>query len=109
MGEVQEAGTEEELEDLLVFLRDARGFDFTGYKRSSLGRRIRKRMAAIDVTTYADYRDRLEANADEFGALFNTILINVTSFFRDPDAWTYLQREVVPELLGESGDEAEIR
>ncbi|MGW8380468.1 CheR family methyltransferase [Streptomyces sp. ODS28] len=109
MSEAQQAGTDEELEDLLVFLRDSRGFDFTGYKRSSLGRRIRKRMAAIDVSTYTDYRDRLEANADEFGALFNTILINVTSFFRDPDAWTYLQREVVPELLGEIGDEEEVR
>lgn len=76
--------SDEELEDLLGFLRDARGFDFTGYKRSSLGWRIRKRMADVDTSTYADYRDRLEANADEFGALFNTILINVTSFFRDP-------------------------
>ncbi|MEU6251915.1 CheR family methyltransferase [Streptomyces sp. NPDC047043] len=101
--------TDEELEELLGFLRDARGFDFTGYKRSSLGRRIRKRMADVEVTSYNDYRDLLETNADEFNALFNTILINVTSFFRDPEAWTFLQREVMPELLAQSGSDEEIR
>ncbi|WP_306323508.1 MULTISPECIES: CheR family methyltransferase [unclassified Streptomyces] len=101
--------TDEELEELLRFLRDARGFDFTGYKRSSLGRRIRKRMADIGIDSYAEYRDQLETNADEFGALFNTILINVTSIFRDTDAWTYLQREVIPEILAEHDSEDEIR
>ncbi|WP_344406336.1 CheR family methyltransferase [Streptomyces longisporus] len=101
--------TDEELEELLGFLRDARGFDFTGYKRSSLGRRVRKRMADTQIASYTDYRDRLETNADEFDALFNTILINVTSFFRDPEAWTFLQREVIPELLAQSGTEDEIR
>ncbi|MCD9874271.1 CheR family methyltransferase [Streptomyces guryensis] len=101
--------TDEELEELLGFLRDARGFDFTGYKRSSLGRRIRKRMTDTQITSYTDYRDRLETNAEEFNALFNTILINVTSFFRDPEAWTFLQREVMPELIARSGSEGEIR
>ncbi|MFG2793052.1 CheR family methyltransferase [Streptomyces sp. NPDC048419] len=101
--------TDEELEELLRFLRDARGFDFTGYKRSSLGRRIRKRMADAQVRSYADYQDRLETNADEFDALFNTILINVTSVFRDSDAWIFLQHEVLPELLAPSGGEDEIR
>ncbi|MFD9860271.1 PAS domain S-box protein [Streptomyces alboflavus] len=109
MADVRDAETDEELEDLLGFLRDARGFDFTGYKRSSLGRRIRKRMSDIDVRSYADYRDRLETSADEFSALFNTILINVTSLFRDPDAWTFLQREVVPELLADKEPHEEIR
>ncbi|MCI3931833.1 CheR family methyltransferase [Streptomyces sp. AN091965] len=109
MGATRESETDEELEELLGFLRDARGFDFTGYKRSSLGRRIRKRMADADISSYADYRDLLETNSDEFGVLFNTILINVTSMFRDPDAWTYLQREVLPELLAEAGPEEEIR
>ncbi|MGD6751553.1 CheR family methyltransferase [Streptomyces sp. BH105] len=101
--------TDEELEELLGFLRDARGFDFTGYKRSSLGRRIRKRMGDVGIDSYADYRDQLETNADEFSALFNTILINVTSIFRDAEAWTYLQREVIPEVLAEHGAEDEIR
>ena len=45
-----------DLEELLVFIRDSRGFDFTGYKRSTLARRIRKRMADARIGDYADYR-----------------------------------------------------
>ncbi|MGW5863326.1 CheR family methyltransferase [Streptomyces sp. NPDC055239] len=97
------------LEDLLAFIRDARGFDFTGYKRSTLGRRIRKRMGDVGMQGYADYRDLLETDADEFRALFNTILINVTSMFRDPEAWALLKRDVLPELLQSVGAQGEIR
>ncbi|WP_245722101.1 CheR family methyltransferase [Nocardia crassostreae] len=99
----------DELEDLLIFIRDSRGFDFTGYKRSSLARRIRKRMQEVRIADYLDYRDFLESNADEFRSLFNTILINVTSFFRDVDAWQYLQREIVPELVTSLDPASEIR
>ena len=97
------------LEDLLRFIRDARGFDFTGYKRSSLARRIRKRMHEVGAADYVDYRDLLESSAEEFGHLFNTILINVTGFFRDPETWTYLQREVMPDVLAENEGPREIR
>ncbi|MFD7155589.1 CheR family methyltransferase [Kribbella sp. NPDC059898] len=102
-------GRDPGLEQLLAFIRDARGFDFTGYKRSSLARRVRKRMADVGIAEYLDYRDLLEASAEEFDFLFNTILINVTSFFRDADSWTYLQREIVPELLKTVGSEEDIR
>ncbi len=98
-----------DLEELLEFIRDSRGFDFTGYKRSTLDRRIRKRMEQVGATSYPDYRDLLESNAEEFGHLFNTILINVTSFFRDTDTWSYLQREIMPELLAETDPDREIR
>ena len=101
--------TDSTLEDLLAFVRDARGFDFTGYKRSSLARRIRKRMHEAGAADYVDYRDRLESSAEEFGLLFNTILINVTGFFRDTETWTFLQREVMPELLAGIDREREIR
>jgi two-component system CheB/CheR fusion protein len=98
-----------DLEDLLTFIRDSRGFDFMGYKRSSLARRIRKRMQEAGAADFVDYRDRLESNAEEFGYLFNTILINVTGFFRDSEPWTYLQRDVMPDLIGQAGDDREIR
>ncbi|MBB4906854.1 CheR family methyltransferase [Actinophytocola algeriensis] len=98
-----------DLEELLSFIRDSRGFDFTGYKRTSLTRRIRKRMADVGISDYVDYRDLLEASAAEFGALFNTILINVTSFFRDDESWAYLRDDVVPELLGGLTADEEIR
>ncbi|MEV2250669.1 CheR family methyltransferase [Streptomyces sp. NPDC050147] len=108
-GRPGDAVVDEGLEDLLGFIRDARGFDFTGYKRSTLGRRIRKRMNDIGVHGYADYRDLLEADTQEFRALFNTILINVTSVFRDPDAWELIQREVLPQLLTDAEPDGEIR
>ena len=101
--------TDSGLEDLLVFIRDSRGFDFTGYKRSTVARRIRKRMHEAGATDYTDYRDLLESSAEEFGHLFNTILINVTGFFRDPETWTFLQREIMPELIAEAERTAEIR
>jgi len=101
--------TDAGLEELLVFVRDARGFDFTGYKRSSLARRIRKRMQEAGAADYVDYRDQLESSAEEFGHLFNTILINVTAFFRDAETWTFLRNEIMPELLANVEDGREIR
>jgi two-component system CheB/CheR fusion protein len=89
----------EGLEPLLDYLKTQRGFDFTGYKRSSLERRITKRMEEIGAGSYEAYLDHLEVHQDEFASLFNTILINVTAFFRDPEAWDYLAKEVVPKLL----------
>src|SRR5947209_8548037 len=86
---------------LLEYLKRSRGFDFTGYKPTSLERRIRKRMEGVNVESFEDYVDYLEVHPDEFVHLFNTILINVTSFFRDPPAWDYLAREVLPRLLAE--------
>ncbi|MDC0768435.1 CheR family methyltransferase [Streptomyces sp. HD] len=109
MGEPRDAGDKEVLEELLGFIREARGFDFTGYKRSTLARRIHKRMTDVGIGSYLDYQDLLETNSDEFDALFNTILINVTSFFRDPEAWTFLQNKVVSELLVSLAPDYEIR
>jgi two-component system, chemotaxis family, CheB/CheR fusion protein len=93
-----------DFEELLEFLRAVRGFDFTGYKRSSLRRRTIKRMQEVGIESYPDYLRRLQTDPDEFEALFNTILINVTSFFRDAEAWTLLGSQVVPELIGRTPD-----
>jgi two-component system, chemotaxis family, CheB/CheR fusion protein len=86
-------------EAVLAHLKQSRGFDFTGYKRSSLVRRVDRRMAQVGITDYVDYLDHLELHADEFTALFNMILINVTGFFRDPEAWEHLATEVLPALM----------
>jgi hypothetical protein len=71
-------------EVLLLHLKENRGFDFTGYKRSSLTRRVNGRMAQVGITDYIQYLEYLELHIEEFTALFNTILINVTSFFGIP-------------------------
>src|SRR5436190_23579047 len=72
---------DEEFEHLVAYIRDERGFDFTGYKRPSLQRRIEKRMQEVEIDSFAEYRTYLENHQEEFVSLFNTILINVTSFF----------------------------
>ena len=101
--------TDEPFEALLRYVRDSRGFDFTGYKRASLMRRVRHRMDQAGVETYEQYLDTLQASSDEFSALFNTILINVTAFFRDPDAWEYIATDVIPRMLAERGPDDPIR
>jgi two-component system, chemotaxis family, CheB/CheR fusion protein len=100
---------ESSLDALLAYLKRARGFDFTGYKRTSLERRIRKRMQEVGVSDYAEYLDHLEVHQDEFRALFDTILINVTGFFRDPSAWDSLSEQILPPLLEAVGDTEPIR
>lgn len=98
-----------DLETLLDFLRHSRGFDFTGYKRASLTRRIRKRMQTIAIEDYLGYMDYLEVHADEFTALFNTVLINVTDFFRDPHIWEYISSEIVPLIIDRKRQDEPIR
>jgi hypothetical protein len=83
-------------EAVLEHLRQARGFDFTAYKRASLMRRVVKRMHTVEVATFEAYLDYLQVHQEEFEALFNTILINVTTFFRDPDVWEYVDSTVLP-------------
>jgi two-component system CheB/CheR fusion protein len=103
---VAEQDTDRDLEVLLDYLRRSRGFDFTGYKRASLSRRIAKRMQAVGADGYLSYLDHLEVDPEEFTHLFNTILINVTSFFRDPPIWDYLSGEILPRLAaGKPGTE----
>jgi two-component system, chemotaxis family, CheB/CheR fusion protein len=97
------------LDALLDFVKETRGFDFTGYKRATIQRRVAKRMAAVGAERYDDYLDYLELHGEEFAELFNTLLINTTGFFRDPQAWEYVATEIVPQLLAARGPEAPLR
>jgi two-component system CheB/CheR fusion protein len=97
------------LDELLEFIKNSRGFDFTGYKRSSIERRVGKRMAEAGVERYDEYIDYLELHGEEFAELFNTLLINVTSFFRDPPTWEHLANEIVPQLLAGLGSDTPLR
>ncbi|MFL5883542.1 MAG: CheR family methyltransferase [Thermoleophilaceae bacterium] len=99
----------EDLGALLEYLKRNRGFDFSGYKRASLERRIRKRMDTVEVDSYSDYQDLLEVQPGEFTDLFNTILINVTAFFRDPPAWEFLAGDVIPKLIADRPEDQPIR
>ena len=92
---------EPEFEKLLAFLKESRAFDFTGYKRPSLVRRIKHRMREVSAANVDECIDLLQLQPDEFTSLFNTILINVTGFFRDIEAWEYLRDGVLPTLLAD--------
>ena len=94
---------------LLGYLQAARGFDFHGYKSASLARRIRKRMDTVGVDDFALYQDYLEVHPDEFASLFNTILINVTSFFRDPTAWDSVRKLALPQIMAAKAPGESIR
>jgi two-component system CheB/CheR fusion protein len=96
-------------EALLEFLKRNRGFDFTGYKRSTLLRRVQKRMEAVKVDSFESYHALLEAEPDEFNQLFDTLLINVTRFFRDETPWEFLATDIMPRLLARSEEGNAIR
>jgi two-component system CheB/CheR fusion protein len=96
-------------EALLEFLDSKRGLDFTGYQRPSLERRVRRRMDHVGCAAYGDYVDYLEVHPDEYEALLDTILINVTEFFRDPETWDHLREETLPALLAEKPADEPIR
>ena len=100
---------DEDFEALLSFLKETRGFDFTGYKRSSLERRITRRMQEVGVEGYLAYLDHLEVHPEELEQLFNTILINVTGFFRDAAVWEHMAEHTLPELLQALGDQGPVR
>jgi two-component system, chemotaxis family, CheB/CheR fusion protein len=102
-------GQEITLEDVLSLIKTSRGFDFTGYKRSTLERRIAKRMGEVGSEGYEAYYQHLELHPDEFAQLFNTILINVTGFYRDPATWEFLANDVVPEILAHRPADAPLR
>src|SRR4051812_7234360 len=96
-------------ERLLQFLQQQRGFDFTAYKRPSLMRRVARRMQLAGVEGFDSYTDYLEVHPEEYAQLFNTILINVTSFFRDGAPWEYLKEHLLPALLRDKGADDAVR
>ncbi|HEY6938332.1 MAG TPA: CheR family methyltransferase [Terriglobales bacterium] len=87
------------LSQLISELAQNRNLDLRGYKTSSLERRIRKRMSEVNTHNYSEYLEKLHQDPREVDVLLNTILINVTEFFRDPQAWEALYTETLPGLL----------
>jgi two-component system CheB/CheR fusion protein len=98
-----------DFENLLQYLRTNRGFDFTGYKRSTLLRRVTKQMESLNIETFTNYQDYLEVHPDEFKVLFNTILINVTAFFRDYLTWEYLAKNIIPNIIKNKQKNEQVR
>jgi len=87
------------LEKVVVLLRAQTGHDFSLYKKSTIYRRIERRMALHQLPKIADYVRYLRSNPQEADLLFKELLIGVTNFFRDSEVWEQLKTEVIPALL----------
>ncbi|HKW24912.1 MAG TPA: CheR family methyltransferase [Terriglobales bacterium] len=87
------------LHQLVSELANSRNLDLRGYKTTTLERRIRKRMSEVNTRGYSNYLEKIHQDPHEVDRLLNTILINVTEFFRDPQAWEAVRTEVLPGLL----------
>jgi two-component system, chemotaxis family, CheB/CheR fusion protein len=90
-------------------LRHRLGHDFSQYKRSTMLRRIQRRMQVVGASTGAEYLERLRATSNEAELLFRDLLINVTCFFRDAESFDFLRREVIPALLANKGASDSVR
>ncbi|WP_241217924.1 chemotaxis protein CheB [Sphingomonas sp. ABOLD] len=97
------------VDELCKVLRTAVGHDFSGYKRTTLVRRIERRMHVLGITSGRAYLARAKSDADECEALFRDLLINVTRFFRDADLFDRLRTQVIEPLMRSWTSDEDIR
>lgn len=103
--EALDAAADDGLGKILLLLRNHSGVDFSQYKSSTVRRRIVRRMVLTKHDTLEHYARSLRGNGGELDALHSDVLISVTSFFRNPEAFDVIQRKVWPALLRQRGDE----
>ena len=97
------------MKDIFGLLRSKTGHDFSRYKLSTLQRRIERRRVVHHIEVIDDYVKFLRQSSVEVEALFSDMLIRVTSFFRDPDAFNALERQVIPSLFKNKFQDGVIR
>lgn len=85
-------------------VRAATGIDFSQYKSATINRRISRRMVLHKIDRLPDYLKRLQGDPSEVQALAQDLLINVTGFFRDPETFEYLKKDVFCQIIKQSGD-----
>ena len=95
---------DEGLKKVMLLLRNHCGVDFSLYKSNTIRRRIARRMVLSKHRTFAEYAGFLKGNATELDTLFSDVLISVTSFFRNPEAFAVLKRDVIPKILKQRSD-----
>jgi two-component system CheB/CheR fusion protein len=91
---------------ILLLLRNHSGVDFSLYKSTTIQRRITRRLVLSRHNTLDEYAAFLRGNTAELDALYSDVLISVTSFFRNPDAFEILQERIFPELLKHPGTDS---
>jgi two-component system CheB/CheR fusion protein len=92
------------LQKICIILRSQSGHDFSLYKKNTLLRRIERRMHISQIDAIKDYVTYLQKSEIESDILFRELLIGVTSFFRDPKAFSVLREKILPELLNDKPD-----
>lgn len=107
--DVRTAAEEDSLRRIFRRLRTAHGVDFTHYKRSTLRRRLARRMALQKIEDPAEYVAFLEGDPAEAATLYQDFLIRVTGFFRDPDSFEGLAQRVFPSLCESRSPKQPIR
>ena len=108
-GEAQETQAQPLIDQILTVLRTRTGHNFGSYRRSTLQRRIQRRLGLCNIGTLEDYLVVLRTDPAEAAILIRDLLINVTSFFRDADAWSKLCEVVIAPLVAERPTGATIR
>jgi len=101
--------SEDALKKIFLLLRAQTGHDFSQYKRNTIARRVERRMAVHQIERLDGYVRYLQQTPAEVEALFHDLLIGVTSFFRDPEAFSALQEQVIPRLFAGKPAGAAIR
>jgi len=99
----------EYLQQIAALLRNAIGHDFADYKANTLIRRVKRRMQSLQIDTVETYIARLGSDPGEADLLFRQLLIGVTQFFRDPDAFDALGATIFPGLLADRNPDEPIR
>ena len=98
-----EEAAREQLGRVLAVLKARTKYDFRSYRKNMLLRRVQRRMGLCHIEQIQDYLDYLRENPDEVTKLYKDLLIGVTGFFRDPEAFQVLQERVIPDLIERSG------
>lgn len=97
------------LDRIVAALREETGRDFRGYKRTTFFRRIDRRMLFNRIADIGEYATLVETDGRERRILYKELLISVSRFFRDGDAWTFLAEEVLPELFARKTSDEDVR
>ncbi|MFH0731144.1 MAG: chemotaxis protein CheB [Pseudomonadota bacterium] len=106
---VPQPKAENSLKKIFILLRAQTGHDFSQYKPSTILRRIERRLAVHQIETMAEYVRYLQQTPTEVEALFRDLLIGVTNFFRDPEAFSAIEKQVLPRLFADKPADGAIR
>lgn len=105
----EEIEQEDEMASLFRLFRSRFGLDFRAYKPTTINRRLERRLTMGKCDTLRAYVDLLESDVDELEALYRDLLVEVTHFFRDAEAFGILQREIVPQIIANAEEGGQIR